>query len=197
MPPTDGLVCRDTGATPDLGGTLDVVAMRGDLPQSIVDILDVGLCNHRLLRWSTSLARPCPVYTTATSRPWRRLDTATFREAVSSSLLCWPYSWSSLDVEDLVRLYDTEITAIVDRQIPVRTVRSRRRASDPWFDDDCRAAKRSVRLFERRARQATPIDATAAAVAWRDQRSAYRQLWRVKREAFWQSQMTAERSSSR
>ena len=64
---TYGPVCRATGATPDLGGTLDIIAMRGDLPQSIVDILDVGLSDHRLLRWSTSLARPCSAYTTATS----------------------------------------------------------------------------------------------------------------------------------
>ena len=96
----------------------------------------------------------------------------------------WPWKFSG-------------ITVIVGHQTPVRTMRFRRRASDPWFDDDCRAAKRSVRLFERRARQATPIDATAVAVAWRDQRRVYRQLLRVKGEAVWLSLVAAERSLRR
>ena len=38
------------GATPDVGGTLDVVCTRSDLPAPTVDILDVGLSDHRLLR---------------------------------------------------------------------------------------------------------------------------------------------------
>src|SRR5664279_1916000 len=96
-----GLTCCVTAATHDLGGTLDIVAMRDDLPLSIVDVLDighrglssasvldVGLSDHRLLRWSASMARLRPVYTTATIRPWRKLDTVTFRDAISSSSLC-------------------------------------------------------------------------------------------------------------
>src|SRR5664279_3352739 len=89
------------------------------------------------------------------------------------------------------------MTAIIDRLIPARTVRCRRRASDPWFDDDCRSAKRSVRLFERRARHAAPDAAVAAMAAWRDRRRTYRQLLHAKRESFWQSKITAERSSPR
>ena len=192
-----GLACCITTATHDLGGTLDAVAVREDLPLSVVDVVDVGLSDHRLLRWSATMARPSPVYTSMTTRSWCRLNVAAFRDALSSSLLCRPESWSSFDVDDLARCYDIEITAIIDRLIPVRTVRCRRRASDPWFDDDCRAAKRSVRLFERRARRAAADDAAAAATAWRDRRRAYRQLLQTKRETFWQSKVTSERSSPR
>ena len=46
------------------GGALDTVATRVDLAQPTVEVLDVGLSDHRLLRWSTSLDRPPPVYTT-------------------------------------------------------------------------------------------------------------------------------------
>ena len=35
--------------------------------------------------------------------------------------------------------------------------RFRRRISDPWFDDDCRVAKRCVRLFEREAHRVRRI----------------------------------------
>ena len=151
--------------------------------------------NHRLLRWSVSLARPCPVYTTTTSRPWRRLDATTFRDAVSSSSLSRPEWWASLDADDLARLYDSEITAIRDRLVPARTVRCQRRASDPWFDYDCRAAKCSIRIFERRARRAVASDSAASIAAWRERRRAYRALLKSKRDSFWQSKLIAESAS--
>jgi len=63
-----GLASRVMSATHDLGGILDVVASRDDLPSPDVDVLDVGLSDHRLLRWSSSLTRPAPVYVTTTGR---------------------------------------------------------------------------------------------------------------------------------
>ena len=100
-------------------------------------------------------------------------------------------------MDDLARLYDSEITAILDRLVPARTVRCRSRASDPWFDDDCRAAKRSVRLFERRARHAAAHDAISATAAWRQQRRVYRNLLQSKRESFWQSTLAVESATPR
>jgi len=38
---------------------------------------------------------------------------------------------------------------LVDEKIPIRTVSFRRHSSEPWFDDDCRMAKRSVRRLKR------------------------------------------------
>jgi len=57
-----GLLCRVTTPTHDRGGLLDVIASRADLPSPSVDVLDVGLSDHRLLRWSSALVRPRPVY---------------------------------------------------------------------------------------------------------------------------------------
>ena len=85
-----GFSCRVSSPTHDLGGLLDVVASRNDLPTTAVDVIDVGLSDHRLLRWSASLARPRPVYTTTTRRPWRQLDVESFRCRLLSSSLCRP-----------------------------------------------------------------------------------------------------------
>ena len=40
-----------------------MVASREDLPAPMVDVVNIGLSDHRLLRWSTSLVRQPPVYT--------------------------------------------------------------------------------------------------------------------------------------
>ncbi|HSN23461.1 MAG TPA: hypothetical protein VLS45_04730, partial [Methylomicrobium sp.] len=147
---------------------LDVVATRVDLPAPSVEALDVGISDHRLLRWSAPLYRPSPVYTSVTRRPWRQLDVAAFRAALSASPLCQPDRWAELSIDELAQLYDDEATVILDRLIPAQTVRCRRRPSDPWFDEECRDAKRRCRVLERAARKsaaaATAVVAHAAAV---------------------------------
>ena len=49
-----GLTQNVQGVTHDAGSTLDVVCTRSDLPLPPVDIIDVNLSDHRLLRWLTS-----------------------------------------------------------------------------------------------------------------------------------------------
>jgi len=215
-----GMSNRVTASTHTRGGSLDVVISRDDLPVPQVNVIDVGLSDHQLLRWSAPLARPIPEYVSVTSRPWQRLNAAAFRTALLASPLCQPATWAELDVDGLACLYDAEVAAITDRILPAQTVRHRRRVSDPWYDDDCRVAKRLTRLFERKSRQAARLAASAtagsvitaetaaiaaAAVAaaaaakntWMTQRREYRNFLRMKRETFWKMKVTAESSSPR
>ena len=134
---------------------------RLDLTTPLVDVIDVGLSDHSLIRWSAPLVRPCPEYVTVTGRPWKRLNTSAFRTALQASPLCQPVSWTDLDIDSLADLYDTVITAIADRVAPVRTVKRRCRASDPWFDDDCRVAKWLTKLLERHSRHAARMATNA------------------------------------
>ena len=83
--------------------------MRDDRSSSPVEIADVSVSP---LQWSISLDSPCPVNTTMTSQPL--LETMIFRDAVSSQLFSRSELWSSLDVDDLARSYDSEMTAIPD-----------------------------------------------------------------------------------
>ena len=87
-----GLVQLVSEATHDAGGTLDVVCVRGDLPLPAVHVVDVGLSNHRLLRWTSQLHRPPPLYTTAVRRRWTLFDVDVFnrhRYATSGRALIW------------------------------------------------------------------------------------------------------------
>jgi len=114
-----------------------------------------------------------------------------------ASRLCRSDDWPS-DVDSLVALYNDELNCLLDRILPMRQFICRQRPSDPWFDAECRNAKRRTRRLERayaaanrRAASTTlmskpSIDAAAAAAAiskaaaakaaWYAQRRAYRQL---------------------
>jgi len=83
---------------------------------------------------------------TVVRRPWRTLDIADFRSALLSSILCQPDRWLGLDADAMTSLDDTELTAMLDHAVPARTVTRRPRPSDPWFDAECRAAKRLTRV---------------------------------------------------
>ena len=169
---------------------------RDDLPPPSVNVVDAHLSDHHLLCWQAPLARPRPSYTTASNRP-SRPGLVSFE----ASPLCCPDAWSDLGVDDMVQLYDDELTAVLDQLIPLRTITSRRRQSDRWFDDDCHVAKRCVRLFERDARRVrcqTPDDlaaVNAATEAWYTRRRQYRELLRKKRENFWKTKVDSEHSA--
>jgi len=151
------------------------IRTRQDLTAADVKVVDVGLSDHGLLQWSASSDRPVPAVETFVRRPWQRLDIDNFQSALSSSILCRPDGWQGCDSDMMASLYDTELTAILDRLIPVRIVTRRPRTSaDPWFDEECRTAKRLTRRLERAAAAAAKrSDNTAAASAkhaWQTQR---------------------------
>jgi hypothetical protein len=120
-----GHVCRVPLPTHILGGMLDVVATREDLPAPIVDVINIGLFDHHLLRWSSQLARQPPVHMSVARRSWRQLDSDAFRFGLQPSQLCCSDAWTQLDVDGLALLHDTDITAILNEHVPVKTVACR------------------------------------------------------------------------
>ena len=145
-----GLVLHDTGPTHQLGGTLDAVITHDDQNgrPAGVTVADVGLSDHYLLRWEVNTVRDSPTPVAVSSRQWRRLDLEQFRSALSTSRLCQPGSWPA-DIDEMAALYDVELNSVLDQLLPVRHFTRRSRPSDPWFDKECRDAKRLTRRLER------------------------------------------------
>lgn len=201
---SSGLVLHQTSATHRRGGTLDVVLSRVNdgMPPFTVNSIDAGLSDHHFLQWSVTCACPPEQLKTVYRRSWKNLDTAQFRAAVTASPLCCRDVWPD-DVSQLANIYSTAITSILDSLIPISSFQHRPRTSDPWFDADCRMAKRQTRRLERayaaadrRARSVgtdsagSAIPAAAAAkAAWYTQRRAYRLLREAKRQEFWTNQV--------
>ena len=164
-----------------------------------VNIIDTGLSGHRLLCWQACLQRPPPVYVTTTRRSWRSFDDVTFQADFHASALCDEQLWTGLDGDGLVQLYDETIAALLDRQAPFRTKTCRRRPSNPWFDDECRTAKRTLRTLEHSARRAGSLSNTALPTVqvWRAERRRYFSLIREKRLTFWSRRIDEDRARPR
>jgi len=201
-----GLVLHDTGPTHDLGGTLDAVITHSSTGcPDHVDVVDVGFSDHFLLRWEVSAARVAPPLVPVCSRPWRRLDVDELRSAMSNSRLCHPDAWPA-DIDAMASLYDDELNCLLDECLPSRQFLRRPRLSDPWFDSECRQAKRLTRRLERASavasrwatQSAADVDAAVKAAAakksWYDQRRLYRHLRHRKSSEFWRCKLEAEQS---
>ena len=93
-------------------------------------------------------------HTTVNYRLWRAVSMVDLRAALNASSLCMPDQWTARSVDDLTLLHDTVFTELADRFAPLRQVTRRPRPSDPWFDADCRAAKRLTRRLEHTAAKA-------------------------------------------
>jgi len=65
-----------------------VVCTRDNLPLPTVDVLDIGLSDHRMLCWKSCLLRPPPTYSTCTRRAWRDFDADLFQTRLRTSALC-------------------------------------------------------------------------------------------------------------
>ena len=189
-----GLVNQVTVPTHDGGGLLDVLITRSEQAAGSVEIVDVGLSDHRLLKWSMDMRRPEPIYETVTRRRWKNFCPDDFRTELLASRLCDQNSFDRMDIDELTECYNTDITTILDRMLPVKTVSSRVRPSDPWFDDDCRRAKRQVRHLETRFRR-TGIDTVGR--AWSTQQRRLHRLCNRKRRAFWVEKIQSDKSQPR
>lgn len=210
-----GLVLHDTTATHQRGGTLDAVITHATdgLPECVA-VLDVGLSDHHMLRWEVDVAVDTPPAVTVSSRPWRRLDIEQLKSELTTSRLCQSTAWD-VDIDQLAALYDDELNRLLDRLLPVCEFTRRLRPSDPWFDKECRDAKRTTRRLERahaaacrRAAKTTTSSSAAAAAtavakvadtkaAWYGQRRAYRRLRRQKCAEFWRTRIEADQGDSR
>ena len=71
-----------------------------------------------------------------------------FRTDISNSILVKSYMEQGL--EDLVKMYDDELTSILDKHAPIinRSVTNPKR--EPWYDSDVHDARKELRTHERK-----------------------------------------------
>ena len=137
------------------GRILDVVITRLDLPPPLVQVgLPGEYSDHALLVFPLNVPRPPVCFTNISTRAWRNFDENKFLADLQASPLCSPsILLSELSVDELQELYDSTLVALVDRHAPRRTTRRRHQPTTPWFDSECAAAKRKVRMYERQYRR--------------------------------------------
>ena len=135
------------------GNTLDLVVTPADLQPLTVDVEPAGMfSDHTLVICRLPLdVEPISVAEKLV-RGWRCVDRAELRRVLEDSELCRPPP-DDADVDQLFTTYDTVLRDVADHLAPLRSVRRQRGRLSPWFDAECRWARRDCRRLERRYRR--------------------------------------------
>ena len=139
------------------GGTLDIVVTSPDLQPEELKVTDVGFTDHSLVQWKTNLqVSNSPTYITRQTRQWKFFDVSKFRDDLQASSLCNESATNSdIDIHDInfeetfdnfCETYNRILTQLLDRHVPEKTITVRvRPRTDPWYDEECREAKKTAR----------------------------------------------------
>ena len=101
---------------------------------------------------------------------------------------------TATNVDRLVDLFNTNTTSLLDKLAPFRPITIRERVHHPWFNDESKEIRRTVRLLERRFRtDNTP----ASSDTWKAALRAFRNASHVKAAEHWKTKITSARSNSR
>ena len=171
------------------GGILDVVITLAEATPRSVEVVDIGVSDHKLLLWPVhGKPRSSPNYVTRRQRSWRSFDFDAFSVDLQSSALCDATRFSEFDdVDAAAEMFNTTISELLDRHAPTSevTVRLHPR-TDQWFDNDCRKARRRTRKLERRFHR---FKSDTARHLWRRSLFMQRKLFDQKRAAYWQTEI--------
>ncbi|VDI51143.1 MFS transporter, FHS family, Na+ dependent glucose transporter 1 [Mytilus galloprovincialis] len=155
-----GLVQHVRGPTHNHGHTLDVVITRENslILKTVPSVQDPSLCDrkgnpsgdHLALFSALEISKPPRERKEVTYRKLRNISTDDIiHDLVNSEI----FQNQERPLEDLVNLYSTELSSILDKHAPLISKNLILRPNTEWYTDDLRVAKRNRRKAERRMRK--------------------------------------------
>ena len=187
-----GFVQSVVGPMHTHGNTLDLVITRSDLSRPVVTVDLSRISDHSLIRIELSIPRPPLQFMDISTRAWKGCDSDRFRSDLLSGPLCQPDVHNGMSIDQLQDLYDTTLSTLLEKHAPRRTARRRFQPLTPWFDSECAASKRKMRVLERKYyRTRNPDDR----MAWIEQTRSMHQLFKQKQNLFWEAKVEDSRGN--
>lgn len=140
-------VCSPTHRT---GHILDLLITRED-DQFVtsVSIHDAAFSDHCVLNCVLCMEKPLFTKKQIIYSSFKNFDIDLFiSDTRSSSLISDPPN----ELDDLVALYDSELSGIFNRHIPIKKCTVTIRPAAPWYSEELKSEKREKRQLERRWR---------------------------------------------
>ncbi|CAG2214072.1 unnamed protein product [Mytilus edulis] len=106
--------------------------------------------DHLALFTSLKISKPPKQRHTVSYRKFSDIKTTDFIQDLSSTKIVQNREGS---VENIVNLYNTELSSIIDRHAPLKSRNIIMRPNTEWYTDELRLAKRDRRKAERRMRK--------------------------------------------
>lgn len=186
-----------TGPTQCAGGTLDCVIARGDLP--LPAITDVGLpgefSDHSLIVFEPVTLTSASHSDTICIREWNKFSIDNFKhDLLNSPLNIENHDHTGRSPTEMANILNDTLQSLLDKQVPAKTRKAKKRVSSPWFDSECSAFKRRCRYKERVYRR---LKTESTRLEWISECRAKQKFFRDKCFGFWSKRAQACQSDSR
>jgi hypothetical protein len=176
-----------TLSTHACGHTLDLLITRSTLVPTDVEVDVPILSDHGLVMYRLPLPKLAPIGRQfKTVRRLAAIDHNAFCNAVLQSAVGGTNDVADCSVVRLCEIYRTELQRIVDAMAPPINVVMPSRPSVPWYDGDCRAICRRVRVLERVYRRShLPTDH----LSWSSALQEKKTLFSAKEQHYWTTKL--------
>ena len=189
---TYGITQHVTDATHTRGHTLDMLlTCKGDnILDGDVTVSDPGLGDHYAVHCGFCLQKPKPIRQQITYRKLSAISPHAFEDDILGSGILTSLNNDDMALDTMVSLYETILSALVDKHAPLSKKTITLRPHSPWHTDELQKAKQTRRKLERTWQKSwTPEDHRAA--AYREYCSVVNELIRTCRSDYY-SQKIAE-----
>ena len=185
-------------ATHKAGNTLDAVITSENAAVCNLSVAPPLISDHGLITFDLASSFKSKSHKFVLKRLWSRIDRTSLQSDLSSldflSSFCYdPLSHSTEVVEQLFESYDGLLSDLADKYAPFCNLRVRCFSNAKWFDGECRAAKRHLRLLERRFRKTND---THAFEVWKNGFKELRRLFVKKRSDYFDTCFRTVNSAS-
>ena len=137
--------------THKLGNTIDLLCTRdSDTGIDCINVINELVSDHFVVHFNLATCRPPLPKKTVAARRFKSINLVTFKEDIKNSVLS---HLSSEDPDELAKLYNQQLTEILDKHAPVKTKTVTIRPLAPWYTDDIQSLRKEVRHAERRWRR--------------------------------------------
>ena len=114
-----------------------------------VSIHDAALSDHFVVNCALSMEKPLFTKKQIIYRSFKNFDIDLFLSDTRSSSLI---SDQPNKLDDLVALYDSELSGIFNRHVPIKKLTVTIRPAAPWYSEELKSEKRGKRWLDRRWR---------------------------------------------
>ena len=128
--------------------------MNDDQLVTSVSIHDAALSDHFVGNGVLSMEKPLFIKKQIVYRSYKNFDIDLFTSDIRGSSLI---SDSPNELDDLVALYDSELSGVFNRRVPIKKRTVTIRPAAPWYSEELKSEKRGKRQLERRWRASRSV----------------------------------------
>ena len=189
-------MCQNVSeSTHKAGGWLDVIVTRNSEKLADICVTETGISDHSLVTCRIPVDIAGSQSFPVEGRKWSKFSLDGFANDLAQSILCDDIKWTkSVSVDELFATYNNVLTDLIDKHAPRYMRKRKHRILSPWFDDECRQMKRSVRRLERRYRKS---NCSSDRLDWVKKLQESASLYRNKECHYWSSRINANASDPR